>query len=369
MVFAVFLRTFPMTGLFDSPPSNNVLDSNCDELLSTRRIAVNVLLSSIGRRVELARAFRRAYERLGMFGSIVGTDVDWLAPALQEVDVPCLVPRYSDADFIPRLAEICRENDVNAIFPLNDGELELLAANRDVIESTGAKVAGLDQQTVRNCSDKWTTFKFFTEMGLATPDTWLPESRSPSEMNYPVFMKPRNGSAAENTFRIETPEQYEFFANYIPNPVAQEFLPGPEITNDVICRIGGDVMAVISRQRIAVRGGEAIKSVTISDPRIEETCVEIARALNARGPFTVQCMMKNEVPHFVEINGRLGGGLPLAMGAGVDVPALLLSDLVGLSLNDLNVNARAGVFMTRCDESFFLGEESRNAIVSRHIRS
>ncbi|MEM7315117.1 MAG: hypothetical protein AAF497_18380, partial [Planctomycetota bacterium] len=62
-------------------------------------------------------------------------------------------------------------------------------------------------------------------------------------------------------------------------------------------------------------------------------------------------------------------GLPLAMGAGVDVPMLLLSDLAGLSIETLNTTAQTGVYMTRCDESFFLREESRDAIVRGHIRS
>ncbi len=41
---------------------------------------VNLLFTSAGRRVELLRAFRRAYEALGIGGSITITDIDPLAP-------------------------------------------------------------------------------------------------------------------------------------------------------------------------------------------------------------------------------------------------------------------------------------------------
>lgn len=57
---------------------------------------VNVLFTSVGRRMELLRAFKRAYANLGLSGHIVAVDIDPLAPALQEADRPYIVPRLSD---------------------------------------------------------------------------------------------------------------------------------------------------------------------------------------------------------------------------------------------------------------------------------
>ena len=50
---------------------------------------VNVLFTSAGRRVELMRAFRKAYKQLGLRGSIVATDIDPLAPALKDARAQC----------------------------------------------------------------------------------------------------------------------------------------------------------------------------------------------------------------------------------------------------------------------------------------
>jgi carbamoyl-phosphate synthase large subunit len=47
---------------------------------------LNVLFTSAGRRVELLRAFRRAYATLGLDGRVVAVDVDPLAPALSAAD-------------------------------------------------------------------------------------------------------------------------------------------------------------------------------------------------------------------------------------------------------------------------------------------
>ena len=63
---------------------------------------VNVLFTSAGRRVELLRAFRRAYGDLGVEGEILAVDRDPLAPALREADRACLVPDVSDPGYLRR---------------------------------------------------------------------------------------------------------------------------------------------------------------------------------------------------------------------------------------------------------------------------
>lgn len=327
----------------------------------------NVLLSSVGRRVELVRAFRRAYDRLGIEGNIVGTDCDWLAPALQEVDVPHLVTRYDSPEYMPSLLEICERESIAAIFPLNDRELIHLAQHSNEIKTAGAVAAVLAPNGIEVCDDKWLTHQLFSDLGLPTAMSWIPGDL-PDELRFPLFIKPRDGSAGESTFRINDRAELDFFLTRVRNPIVQEFLEGPEITSDVVCGLDGSVLSVVSRQRIAVRGGEAIKSVTIYDKRIEQACFEIASHLPAKGPITVQSMMHGDVPHFVEINARLGGGVPLAIAAGVDVPALLLSNLAGLSIDRLNCDPQLGVFMTRCDESFFLSEATNEQPTGGHLR-
>ena len=47
---------------------------------------VNVLFTSVGRRVELIKAWKKAYVDLDIDGEIIGTDIDPLAPASDFVD-------------------------------------------------------------------------------------------------------------------------------------------------------------------------------------------------------------------------------------------------------------------------------------------
>jgi carbamoyl-phosphate synthase large subunit len=286
---------------------------------------MNVLFTSVGRRVELLRAFRRAYDSLGLGGNIVAVDIDPLAPALQEADRPYIVPRLTLPDYIPTLVEICRREQVDLVFPLIDPDIPMLARHREDVEATGARLAVVSTEAAATTADKWLTAQFFQHLDLPTPRSWLPGQLNPAQAEYPVFIKPRGGSAAKHTFKVGNVQELAFFSDYVPDAIIQEYLPGPEITNDVICDLDGEVLAVVSRQRIEVRWGEVAKGVTVCDPTITEACVKIAQALPAVGPITVQCMMKDGVPHFTEINARLGGGVPLGIAAGV-VRRLLFPD-------------------------------------------
>ena len=87
--------------------------------------------------MELLRAFRRSYESLGLDGHIIATDVDPLAPTLHMVDLSFVVPRVDSPEYAPMLVEICRRENVDAVFPLIDPDIEALDACRALGKKIG----------------------------------------------------------------------------------------------------------------------------------------------------------------------------------------------------------------------------------------
>ena len=154
----------------------------------------------------------------------------------------------------------------------------------------------------------------------------------------------------------------------VPEPIVQEHLPGPEITNDVVCLEDGQAAAVCSRQRIEVRSGEVAKAVTVHDPRIVDHCARIAEGLEARGPITVQCLMRDGEPVFTEVNARFGGGAPLGFAAGMRAPQWLLARAAGRDVELPPLGSyEVGLYMTRFDESFFISEEDREQLARNRL--
>jgi carbamoyl-phosphate synthase large subunit len=329
-------------------------------LSSMRHRQVNVLFTSIGRRVELVRAFQRAYSVLGLKGKIIGLDVDPLAPGLQIVDKPYIVPNVASEDYVSTLQNICRRQEVGLVFPLIDPDIRVLARARPVLEAAGAKVAVVSEAAAATTGDKWPTYRFFRALGIATPRTWLPEQLADADLTYPLFIKPRTGSAGKSAFRVTNCRELEFFLDYVPKPIIQECINGPEITSDVLCDFDGSLLGVVSRRRIEVRSGEVAKGVTVYREAVIDACARIARALPGVGPITVQCLMDGDTPRFTEINARFGGGVPLAIAAGLDLPLLLLSRCTSRPVAAPALGAyQTNLHIVRFDDSYFLTAQGR----------
>lgn len=330
--------------------------------------SVNVLFASAGRRVELLRAFRHAYAGLGLDGSIVAVDADPLAPAMQEADRPYVVPRLTDPAFLPALTAICRHESVHAIVPLTDRDIPVLARHRAELEAAGTRVIVVPDRAVEIAADKLATHRFFAENGIPAPRSWSRDEALGDGIDYPAFIRPRGGSAGEGAFPVRTERELRFFLDYVPDPIVQEYLPGPEITTDVFSDFGGRVLGLVSRRRIEVRWGEVAKGVTVFDPEVAAHSVRIAEAMGAVGPLTVQCMMREGRPLFTEVNARFGGGAPLGIAAGMPAPRWLLELLMG---DDVEPQApggyQQGLYLTRFDDAFLLREEDRARVESRRL--
>jgi carbamoyl-phosphate synthase large subunit len=329
---------------------------------------INTLFTSAGRRVELVRAFRQAYSDLGLEGHIIATDIDPLAPALQEADRAFLVPRFTEKSYLDTLVRLCQREEVKLVFPLIDPEILILARHREDLERTGARVAVVSSEAAMITADKWLTHQFLERLAVPTPRTWLPEMFGETPPAFPLVVKPRTGSAGRQVFTVHNARELSFFAEYVSQPILQEHLPGPEITNDLICDLKGKVLAVVSRQRIEVRWGEVTKGKTVSNSEIIKHCVTIAEGLAATGPITVQCLLREGKPFFTEINARFAGGVPLAIAAGVKAAHWYLAMAAGIEVEVPPLGScRSGIYLTRFDDSFFLTEEDYARIESRRL--
>jgi carbamoyl-phosphate synthase large subunit len=334
-----------------------------------QRPEISVLFTSVGRRVELLRAFRRAYADEALSGKIVATDVDPLAPALRVADKAYLVPRSDNPAYVPALLRICEKESADLVFPLIDGDIPILAENRKQFTSVGARAVVVDEKAALATGDKWRLSNLLMSLGIPAPKTWLGGKGDIEEREFPLVVKPRFGSAGKNVLVVRTEEELQFFLRYVSQPIVQEFVGGTEVTNDVVCDFDGEVLAVVSRERIEVRWGEVAKGRTILHRRIVDACVEIARSLNAIGPITVQCILREGEPLFTEINARFGGGAPLGFAAGVDSPRYLLALAAGRRPDAPPLGTyKVGLYLTRYDNSYFLEEPCDGIDQSSELR-
>ena len=321
-------------------------------------MAINLLILSAGRRVELINCFKRAKERLEIEGMVVAADCSDLAPALYFADKPVLVPRISEGmGYVDAIISICRQDDIKLVIPTIDTELLLLSEQKEYIEKNcDAKVLVSDNAVIKACRNKINTQEFMEANGFLVPRMLTPKEAMKEDAKYPLFIKPLDGSSSINAFKVNNQKEMATYLELVENPIIQEFIEGKEFTIDVFLDFTGKIISMVPRVRIATRSGEIAKGKIVKDVEIIQDVKRLMETLKPIGHITVQCMKTKRGIEYIEINPRFGGGAPMSIMAGADSCENLYRLLRGESLK-YNDNYRENVTFLRFDSSIMLNEE------------
>jgi carbamoyl-phosphate synthase large subunit len=312
-----------------------------------------ILFTAIGRRVELVKAFKAFFAKEDIEARVLGVDTNpLLASAGYFVDEVFTVPRVSEAGYITALVEICQMKKVDALVPLFEPEFPILNEHRQDFLDIGTFVLLSNKNVLRICSDKFNTFKFFTESGVKTPTTWLASALS-KDVCFPLFVKPSSGMGSQGAKKVVSSMELDSALGYSKDMIVQQYISGTEYTLDILVDFEGKVLSVVPRERLEVRSGEVSKGKTVERPDLIEQAVYIVEKLGAIGPLTLQCMDTGSEVYWIEINPRFGGGVPLAIHAGVDYPAILYKLAQGEKIIPFLGQYTKNLVMLRYDEAVY----------------
>lgn len=315
---------------------------------------LNVLFSSVGRRVELVKAFREASNELKIKSKLIGVDMDELAPALNFVDKKYKVPKLSSEEFIPQIIEICKKENVAIIIPTLDTELSLYSKNKELIQNEcGAKVMVSDENVISIIRNKVKTYEFLKENNFSVPKLIKEKDVQDKEYKFPLFIKPLDGSSSINNFKINNERELEFFKEYVSNPMIQEFSEGQEYCVDVFCDFNGKVITVVPKIRIAHRGGEITKAKIVKDRELIEIGKKLANLLKPCGEINFDCIKTESGVDIIEINGRFAGGSPISFKSGANSPKKIYQLLMNEELQ-YNENFEDGFIALRFDDAVYI---------------
>ncbi|AFY95660.1 ATP-grasp domain-containing protein [Chamaesiphon minutus] len=315
---------------------------------------MNILLTSVGRRVELLKAFRQSMYRSNIPGKIVTADLKKTAPASFLADVAELVPRIDAPDYIERVLEICNLHQIDLLIPLIDTELHLLSLHKQKFNERGTRLLISSAKANEICYSKKQTGSFFKQAGVKTPKIY--ELGEVTDRDFPLIVKPDTGSSSVGVYYVKNRSELNFFTNYVQDAIIQEAIVGEEYTIDVLLDFNGNVISIVPRLRIETRAGEISKGITIKNPRLIAAAKKVVEALpGAIGCITVQCFLQpdGEIV-FIEINPRFGGGYPLSYRAGADFPSWLMQLCVGDNPKVGIDEWEDGLAMLRYDDAIFV---------------
>lgn len=312
----------------------------------------NVLVLSAGRRVELVNCFKAARDRLKLHGSVYAADISETAPALRFADGKFIIPHIGADGYIDEIIRVCNAADIALIVPTIDTELVTLAENKQRIENeTNARVLVSDKASVEVCCDKIKTAAYFEAHGFGYPKVIDEKAIAKKEYEFPLFIKPTDGSSSINAFKVKNQKELDFFKEYIQNPIVQECVQGTEYTADCFSDLEGNVITVVPRIRLQTRGGEILKGKIDKNRQIIDDVKKLVQSFGFIGQTTVQFFVTDggEIK-YIEINPRFGGGAPMSMAVGADSCENLYKLLRGDRL-EYNEDYQDGVVFARFDGS------------------
>ena len=313
---------------------------------------MNILFTSVGRRVELIQAFRNASEKLNINLQIYGVDISKTAPALSFCDHSTIVHGINTNQYIPELQQICIENNIDLLIPTIDTELMVIAQNKNIFGKTNVVVS--KPEKIAMCCDKKYTANYFNSIGLKSPqvvDDWK-EYRG----KYPAFIKPKEGSSSISAYKVKNIDELKLFAERVPDYIVQPFIDGVEYTVDILCDFNGNPIFITPRIRLAVRAGEVLKTQISQDPKIIFEIKQLISDYKPCGQITVQLIRDRFTgeDYYIEINPRFGGGAPLSIKAGANSAEMLLRLVNGEQIGYIEKAAEDGAIFSRYDQSIRL---------------
>jgi carbamoyl-phosphate synthase large subunit len=315
---------------------------------------MNLLLTSVGRRVELLKAFRRSMCRFNINGKIIAADSKQNAPACFLADTAELVPKINDPTYIDSLIDICTRHSIDLLIPLIDTELHLLSLHQQQFRDRGVTLLISSPATNEICYSKRKTSAFFEKIGVKTPKVY--ELSEITEQNFPLILKPDTGSSSVGLYYIKSRAELNFFSNYVENAIFQELVTGEEYTIDVLLDFKGNVVSIVPRARLETRAGEISKGITVKNPALIAAAKQVVESLpEAIGCITIQCFLQSDSEIvFIEINPRFGGGYPLSYRAGADFPSWLMQLYTGEDPKVAIDEWEDGLAMLRYDDAIFV---------------
>ncbi len=307
---------------------------------------MNILFTCAGRRNYL----------LDFFKSIKGVkvfacDISVYAPALHTAHESFIVPDVYNNEYITILLSESKKRDINAIIPLNDLELPILAKSKCLFDKIGIKVIVSDLDVINICFDKIRTVDFSESISVTKIPTFTDINEAfafKKENNDCSFIiKPRWGTAsigiasAQDLIQLEY--QYNLIKSNLTNTllnkisssdsgrsvIIQKMISGIEYGIDVINDLNGSYVTTLIRKKLAMRAGETDKAVTVHDNRINKIGEEIGQRLKHIGLLDCDIFVEDNNIFLLEMNPRIGGGYPFSHIAGANYPVALINWLKG----------------------------------------
>ncbi|MDA8087538.1 MAG: ATP-grasp domain-containing protein [Nitrospiraceae bacterium] len=285
------------------------------------------------------------------------------------------VPQPEDDDYVGRLSDIVRRENIKVIIPQTTREVETISEYEGHFRGLGARVIASEYKSVKEANDKSALLARAEKTGIPFPLYVL--TRSEDEfvtavkgLGYPakkVVIKPpvSNGMRGlrilsgepwnVRRFLGEKPDGTEIDLDNIlkilrngiwPPLLVSKYMEGAEYTVDVF-RNGSGVVA-IPRLRKSIRSGITFESHADYREDMMEYSRKLADACDLKYCFGFQFKLSREgIPKLLECNPRVQGTMVFSAFAGFNMIYYSVQEALGRAVDTGNVTLSRNIHFKR----------------------
>ncbi|SDK22961.1 ATP-grasp domain-containing protein [Sediminibacillus albus] len=341
---------------------------------------MNILLTSGARRIDFIGFFQQALKDAGTLGNVIVADPDYNAPSLQVADRSYVIPHQTDDKYTEKILNICEENEIEMLIPLNDWEVPKLAENKPEFDRLGVKLFVPDYEVVKKVRDKGNYENLLGKLGLKAPKTYftseeVEEAVKKKESNFPFIVKPRNGSASigieivndmeelKSAYKLavhkieESPLRFDTEITAEDNVIIQEVIDGEKYSLDIVNDLEGNFLTSLARKQLAMRGGDVDRTIISHEPAIIDLGRTIGEKLKHKGYLNTDVFYDGKDYYVIDINPRFGGGYAFSHAAGADIPAAFIALSEGKTMKEEWLSSTPDIELARYDLVARIDEE------------
>lgn len=302
---------------------------------------MNVLVTSLSRKVPLLKAFQAATD---VSGRVWGADSDPECLGRYFADGFWPMPRLAEPGVQEQVLEFCSRERIGLVVPTRDGELAFFAGLRDALGAQATHVAVGHPAAVEVCLDKQAFHDHCVRHGIAT----APTAASAGDLEAQrLVVKDRRGAGSGGLAVGLDPQAARAHAEQLKDPVFQALIEGAEHSVDVYVNRAGRVVEAAPRTRIRVHAGESTVTETVEHPGLAAAATALAESLDLHGHLVVQGFVDGDRATLIECNARVGGASTLGFAAGVDSPRWAIEEAGGGTVAPRVGSYRRGLRLVR----------------------
>ncbi len=278
---------------------------------------MNILFTAVGSMS--AKCALQSIRKCEGVDVVIGCDIypaNWHYESLL-CDLYYQVPFATDEDlYVRALKKICKDNNVDYVFPLTDLEIDVLRRYRCDFVSTLC----IPSEYVLNIArDKFNIYSFFlNDKDVNVLKTYKKKELLDKDFVFPLIAKPYNGRSSEGLKLISSKKDLDCVINEA-NYIYQPFFEGDIYTVDYVRSNEFDEDFSIPRKELLRTKNGAGVTVFIEPNRdLQRTVSVVGKKLKINGCVNFEFISNSGKYYLIDINPRFSAGIGFSEKIGYD---------------------------------------------------